>query len=165
MNKRAVFIAIALLLAASVAPGGEVEPRQPGPKDKCPVCGMFVASHANWIAGIVFRDGATVFFDGPKDMFRYYFDFPRYEKGKTKEDVVEMFVTDYYTTKRIPARDARYVTGSDVHGPMGEELVAIRGMNEAETFRKDHNGKKVLSFDEVTPAEIPGGGGMHMHGN
>ena len=44
-------------------------------KDKCPVCGMFVAKYPGFLAQIQFRDGSIAFFDGPKDFFKYYFYF------------------------------------------------------------------------------------------
>jgi nitrous oxide reductase accessory protein NosL len=40
-----------------------------------------------------------------------------------------------------------FVTGSDVLGPMGKELVPILGREAAETFRRDHAGEKLLRFD------------------
>ncbi len=51
-------------------------PVKPGPRDRCPVCGMFVSKYPNWIAQIEFKDGSREFFDGPKDMFRYYLKRP-----------------------------------------------------------------------------------------
>ena len=164
MRTRMVFLAVTLLLGTSFTSGGEVEAVNPGPKDKCLVCGMFVAPYTNWVAEIVFKDGTYAAFDGPKDMFKYFFDIPRYAKGKTKEDVAKVFVTEYYTTKRIPAADAHFVLGSDVYGPMGEELVPVKGKKEAEQFLKDHNGKKILPVDRVTPEDIPGMAGMRKHG-
>lgn len=122
------------------------------------------AKYKNWVAEVVFKDGTYAVFDGPKDMFKYYFDIPRYEKGRTKEDVAKVFVTDYYTTKRIPAADAQFVLGSDVNGPMGKEMVPVKGKKEAEQFLKDHDGKKILTFDMVTPGDIPGMNAMHGHG-
>jgi nitrous oxide reductase accessory protein NosL len=164
MIKQAVFLIVLLLVGASVALAGEPDVVKPGPKDKCPVCGMFVAKYPSWLAEIVFKDGRYAVFDGPKDMFKYYFDIPRYEKGKSKEDVAKIFVTDYYTTKWIPAADAFFILGSDVYGPMGEELVPVKGKREAEEFMKDHKGKKMLTFDQVTPEEIPNGMKTHKGG-
>jgi hypothetical protein len=59
---------IFLLLLMSVPSlwAGEITPVKPGPKDKCPVCGMFVAKYPDWVAALVFSDGSTVFFDGVK---------------------------------------------------------------------------------------------------
>lgn len=128
---------------------------QPGPKDKCPVCGMFVSGYPNWITEIIFKDGTYAVFDGPKDMFKYYFNISKHTKGMTKNDISSLFITEYYTTKIISARDVHFILGSDVMGPMGNELVPVLGKKVAEQFFKDHKGTKMLAFDEITPEDIP----------
>ena len=50
------------------------------------------------------------------------------------------------------AQTATYVIGSDVLGPMGHELVPHGSAEEAREFLQDHRGRRVLRFDEVTPA-------------
>lgn len=144
------------------------EPVKPTDKDKCAVCGMRVTPYPNWIAEIVFKDGSYAVFDGPKDMFKYYFNISKYNKDKTKDDIKAIYVTEYYTTKLVNAKDVYFVIGSDVMGPMGKELVPVMGKANAETFMKDHKGKKILTFDQITPADIPSGmmkmKGMKMKG-
>jgi nitrous oxide reductase accessory protein NosL len=144
-----VLVAVALWAGAAVA-GGEAVP---GPKERCPVCGMSVAGYRSWIATAVFQDGSQVFFDGPKDLFNYYFDISTY--GRRAEEVEGLFVTEYYTTRRISAREVFFVTGSDVLGPMGQELVPVKGREAAESFRRDHGGKRILTFDGVDFTEVP----------
>jgi nitrous oxide reductase accessory protein NosL len=61
-------------------------------------------------------------------------------------------VTDYYALRRVDARGAWYVLGSDVFGPMGRELVPFAAEQDAREFLADHRGKRVLRFFEVTPA-------------
>jgi len=63
-------------------------------------------------------------------------------------------VTEYYSTKLMKAEEVYFVGGSDVKGPMGDELVAIRGRDQAETFLKDHAGKKLLQFDGKSLTEL-----------
>lgn len=134
---------------------------KPSDKDKCPVCGMFVHKYPKWIAEIIFNDGTYAAFDGPKDMIKYFFNVSKYNRNKTKADIAEIYVTEYYTTGRMKAEDVLFVTGSDVFGPMGVELVPVRGMEEARSFMKDHKGTKILRFSEITPADLPGM--MHKH--
>jgi nitrous oxide reductase accessory protein NosL len=129
---------------------------EPAKKDKCSVCGMFVYKYPEWIAEIIFKDGTYAVFDGPKDMFKYYFNMSRYNRGKTKEDISGIHVTEYYTTKHVSAKDMFFVIGSDVYGPMGDELIPVKGRKEAETFAKDHKGKKILKFEQITPEDVPG---------
>jgi len=127
---------------------------RPGPEDRCPVCGMFAHKFEAWVASIVFADGSAVFFDGPKDMFRYYLRPEEYQRGEKAKDFAEIYVTDYYTTESIPARRAFFVVGSDVMGPMGKELVPVGSAEAAETFRRDHKGERVLAFDEIELSDI-----------
>jgi copper chaperone NosL len=51
---------------------------------------------------------------------------------------------------RINARDAFYVIGSEVLGPMGHELLPLETREDAEEFKRDHGGKQILRFEDVT---------------
>ncbi len=153
MKRRAVIIGIvlSLALAGAAAAAGPVKPSN---RDKCPVCGMFVAKYPDFLARIVFRDGSCAFFDGAKDMFKYYQNMKKYAPLKTMEDIVSIYVTDYYTLEPIDALKAHYVVGSDVTGPMGRELIPFEKEDDAAEFMKDHGGKRRLGFDEVSPELI-----------
>jgi len=135
---------------AETARAADPAPPTPGPKDRCGVCGMYVAKYPQWIASVRFTDGTVVFFDGPKDMFRYLLDLGTFKPGASAEQVAAVFVTDYYSTRPIDGRTASYVIGSDVMGPMGAELVPAADPGHAETLLKDHAGKRIVSFGEVT---------------
>jgi copper chaperone NosL len=145
---------ILICLAASSSWAGEKKALKPSPKDKCPVCGMFVAKYPDWVTAIRFRDGATVFFDGAKDMFKYYLDLKKYASSKNLSDIEKIQVTNYYDLTSINGFDAFYVVGSDVYGPMGRELIPFTKEGDAREFLKDHKGKSLLKFQEVTPALI-----------
>jgi nitrous oxide reductase accessory protein NosL len=88
------------------------DPRPPTAEDRCGVCGMFVAKYPNWVATVVFADGSQVFFDGPKDMFRYILNLEDF--NAEDREISEVFVTDYYRTAFIDAKSAFFVSGSDV---------------------------------------------------
>lgn len=124
---------------------------RPAAADRCSVCGMFVSKYPAWAAEIVFNDGSYAVFDGAKDMFIYYFDIRKYNPSKKREDISSMYIMDYYAVAFIDARSAYYVGGSDVHGPMGKELIAFAAESDAREFKEDHKGKAVLSFGAVTP--------------
>jgi nitrous oxide reductase accessory protein NosL len=118
---------------------------------KCPVCGMFVGKYPKWAAQMVI-DGKTYYFDGVKDMMKFYIfdaDFP-YDRSQ----IERMRVTDFYTLESIPAKEAFYVLGSNVYGPMGNELIPFKKLKDAENFMNDHKGKKVVRFDEIEPDMI-----------
>lgn len=147
----AIVAAASLLAAPAAARSGD---DRPGPREKCPVCGMFVAKYPDWLAGVRFKDGSRAVFDGAKDLFKFWFDPGRYLPSRTRDEVVSLFVTDYYALEPLDARAALFVVGSDVYGPMGRELVPFATRGEAEEFLRDHRGKAILAFDEVTPAVV-----------
>jgi nitrous oxide reductase accessory protein NosL len=146
---------LVLLLLVLALPAGAGEFPDPKPRDLCPVCGMVVSKYPPWIASVVYRDGHAHHFDGAKDLFKYLFDLPRYAKGHRTQDIARIGVTEYYEVKRIDARTAWYVIGSDVLGPMGHELIPLASRADAEEFMRDHQGKRILRFDEVK-RDLPG---------
>ncbi len=118
---------------------------------KCPVCGMFTAKYPKWV-GLIEVEGKKYYFDGVKDMMKYYIfdvDFP-YDREK----ITEFKTTDFYTLEGISTRDAFYVIGSDVYGPMGNELISFKTEDAAKNFMEDHNGKAIVKFDEITPKMV-----------
>lgn len=152
----------ALLLAGWAAlaaiPAAAQEPvlPQPGTKELCPVCGMLVSKYPNWTALALYKDGHAHFFDGAKDLFKYLAEYPKYAPGHTREEIAGTYVTEFYGLTRIPAEQALYVVGSDVMGPMGHELVPLANREDAAEFQRDHQGKRILGFDEVTPELLRG---------
>ena len=112
---------------------------------------MFVAKYPDFIAQIVFKDGTYAFFDGVKDMMKYYFDLPKYNPAKTTADIAHVLVTDYYSMKLADGLAAWYVVGSDVYGPMGKELMPFREEAAAKEFKVDHKGTAILLFKDITP--------------
>jgi nitrous oxide reductase accessory protein NosL len=129
---------------------------KPGPKDKCPVCGMFVAKYPDFIAVLTFKDETHAFFDGVKDMMKYYFSLQKYSPSKKRDDIGQIHVTDYYSLGLVDGFKAFYVVGSDVYGPMGKELIPFEKEADAGEFRKDHKGKSVLRFQDITQDIVKG---------
>ena len=147
---RCLVSAFIVLLAWPLVSAGEKSPITPAAKDKCPVCGMFVAKYPDFASEIIFKDGSVALFDGVKDMFKYYFNLAKYDKSKKIGDIDSIYVTDYYDLKWIDGYKAFYVEGSDVYGPMGRELIPFEKKEGAEQFMTDHIGKSLLKFDEIT---------------
>jgi nitrous oxide reductase accessory protein NosL len=138
------------------ASSGPVGVPDPGAQDTCPVCGMFVAKYPEWIATVLYRDGHAHHFDGAKDLFKYLLDLDKWAPGHRSEDIAAIGVTEYYGLARIDARGAWYVIGSDVLGPMGHELVPLDTRDDAEEFLRDHAGRRILRFGEVTAGLLDG---------
>jgi len=115
---------------------------------KCSVCGMFTAKYPKWVATIKEEDGKTYYFDGVKDMMKYYFDPERYHHKE--QAFTEILVSDYYTLKPITAKKAWYVIGANIYGPMGNEFIPFKTDADAQEFLKEHFGKKIVKFSEIT---------------
>ena len=154
--KRITAAIVIALFAVSLAGAAELAPAKPGPRDKCPVCGMFVAKYPDFLASVVFRDGAVFHFDGVKDLMKFYVRLDRYSPGRKQADIDGVWVTDYYRMKLIDGRRAHYVIGSDVYGPMGKELIPFEKKTGAEEFLKDHRGERIILFEGITPEVIRG---------
>ncbi len=136
---------LALPLAAGPAPSA---------REKCPVCGMFVAKYPDWMAVLRFKDGSALSFDGPKDLFTAYLDLKRYAPGRSPADVAAIEVKDYYSLRVVDGFRAVFVIGSDVTGPMGRELVPFAEAGDAAVFLKDHQGRRSLRFGEITASVL-----------
>lgn len=127
--------------------------------EKCPVCGMYTYKYPRWAAQIFYENGAQKqhwSFDGVKDMMKFYFDplrWGNYAIAK-KENIVKILVTDYYSQKGIDGTKAYYVIRSDIYGPMGHELIPFESLSDAETFKKDHFGKKIIEFKDIIEDEV-----------
>ena len=120
-------------------------------KERCPVCGMFVRPYPKWITQVQFEDGSHYSFDGMKCMCRFYFNPEKFDTTRKKRDIKLILVRDYYTLKFIRHDTAFYVVGSDVFGPMGHELIPFDSEKNAGTFLTDHNGLKILRFNQINP--------------
>jgi len=151
VRKVLVCMLMTLAFTTSAFAGGP-KPVTPLAKDKCPVCGMFVVKYPDFVAQIIFRDGSYAVFDGVKDMLKYFGAVSRYAPSKKPADIVAIYVTDYYSLRHIDGYRAFYVTGSDVLGPMGKELIPFAGKSDALEFMKDHKGTSILTFQQITPA-------------
>jgi nitrous oxide reductase accessory protein NosL len=134
----------------SRAAGAVVAVPKPGPKDLCSVCGMIVAKYPNWTATVVWKDGRVHHFDGAKDLFTYLLRLSKYAPTRSARDLAAVAVTEFYDLRPVDARQAFYVVGSDVLGPMGHELVPLATRADADEFIKDHHGRRVLRFADVT---------------
>ncbi len=135
-----------LLTASSLgaAPRDKIEA-----EERCPVCGMFVAKYEAWITQISVDESTLFSFDGVKDLMAFYHN-PEKFNGPERSAFSEIWVKDYYSLKWLDGRQAWYVIGSDVHGPMGHELIPFASKEAAESFLADHKGRRILTFDEIT---------------
>ena len=130
------------------------------PKDaKCPVCGMFVYKYPKWSA-LIEINRKRYYFDGVKDMMKFYIfdgDFP-FDRSK----ISKILVQDFYTLQPISAKDAWFVIGSNIYGPMGNELIPFKDKESAKEFMQEHKGEKILRFNEISPSIVMGLDGIEF---
>lgn len=144
----------ALALALVAAPGGAAAagPIAVPERARCPVCAMFVAKYPGWAAEVATADDRTWYFDGVKDMMKFLYDTAAYGVDDLPEaGALKIRVTDYYAQSGLDARAAHYVIGSNVYGPMGNELIPFATAAEAGAFAADHAADRVLTWDAITP--------------
>ena len=115
-----------------------------GKEHRCANCGMLTSKYPNWEEIIVLSSGDTLYFDGPRCMF-----FTLLNSDKTSGGIKTVKVKDYYTLNYIDGENAFYVIGSDVMGPMGKELIPFVSEEAAKQFLKDHQGERIIRFNDV----------------
>ncbi len=153
-----LFLIICFILSGVVMYANQVAHAhfvKPAEDDIGPVCGMPLDKDPEWASVIMFKDGKHVKLHGPKHMFVYYFNVAKYDSRHDMSDISTMHVIDYYSRKNIKAREAYYVLGCNVTGPMGDDLIPLKDRTSAGKFREKHGGE-ILSFDEITPEVIYG---------
>ena len=112
---------------------------------------MFVSMFPDWSARIEFKDLTYSTFCGPKCMSRFYLNIRKYNPTKNANDLASISVKDYYSKASIDALQAFYVIWSDIYGPMGHEPIPFEKEADAKRFLREHKGKKIIRFKDITP--------------
>ena len=121
---------------------------------RCPVCGMYPGRFPHWAAQVIFRDGASQFFDSPVDLLVFLARIERYNPSYAAADIAGRFVTDADTRKWISVEQAYFVHGSNALGPMRDgDLPAFASRDQALRFAA-RNGGRVLRPADITAAEL-----------
>jgi nitrous oxide reductase accessory protein NosL len=136
---RTLAAAVLLLIAACGETSAE--------RERCTQCGMFVDIAPTWTTGATTREGRRIRFDTPRCLVAWL-------ATPAGRDATSLWVTDYYRQQHIPAREARYVIGSDVIGPMGPDFVPLADDTMAIRFREDHHGTRTLDFADLDLTQL-----------
>jgi copper chaperone NosL len=134
----------------------------------CPVCGMVVGggleSSATYAyrdgrltgfggaAASVFKDGNVVSFEGARCLFVYNTIPKRF--GIDVGNIVHQYVTDFNNKNFIEVNKAVFVLGSAIKGFMGYDLIAFSTREEAEKFRSQYGGKRIVEHGTVGIADV-----------
>jgi nitrous oxide reductase accessory protein NosL len=138
MTRRACLALAAALAIASALPGCKKE-------ERCQTCGMRIDHKSVWRAEAD-AGGRAVSFDSPRCALEALL------RPKPGPKVEALRVQEFYSTAWRPAANVRFVLGSDVLGPMGQDLVPVDPERVAK-FIADHHGRAV-SLGEITPAVL-----------
>ena len=109
----------------------------------CRHCGMPSQEYPKWKVKVVTEKG-PIWYCSPRCMFISVKKKDNGHKGIKSIDVIS-----YYATNTIDAKTALYVTGSDILGPMGHDLVPLKDKAAAKDFKNEHKGQTIVSFDDV----------------
>jgi nitrous oxide reductase accessory protein NosL len=108
---------------------------------RCSYCGMKLDMTSAWRTELVMKSGETREFDTPHCALAF--------RLGAKDDVKTVRVQDFYDRQWHDAADVRFVTGSDVAGPMGPDLVPV-DTARVPKFTKDHAASRALELDAIT---------------
>jgi copper chaperone NosL len=123
----------------------------PVDQDRCPVCNMVPARYPNFNAQLIMADKKRFHFCSTQCLFEFMQEPPKH--GASTGDVGDVWLHDHVSGRYIFGKNAYYVVGSKVHGPMGPEAIAFDLKSEATDFAKA-NGGQVFKFGKITPAAI-----------
>lgn len=97
---------------------------------------------------------AAHFFDSPIDLFAFLQRVNRHDRRYTLDDVAVSFVKDFETGQWIDARNAYFVHGSSIRGPMRDADLPSYASRKAAINQSRSLGGNVLTFAEIAPELI-----------
>lgn len=124
--------------------------------DECHVCGMIIVEWAGPKAESINKhNGETLKFCSTTDLFAWWLQ-PENKTLQAQIYVHDMSVAHWDRPQDehlVEARDAWYVTGTDLIGAMGPTLVSFADKAAAQKL-VDEKGGRILTFDEVDLAVL-----------
>lgn len=120
------------------------------PADRCPVCAMAVIKYPKFAAAIQLTDAKTYYFCATGCMIRAWLH-PEIHLGCGGQELARPVVQEYLTGRPMDAREAVWVAGSDVIGPMGPYLTPL-APSSVEAFVKRHGGHRTFRLAEMDDA-------------
>lgn len=135
MHRRAFLVAIvasALACNAKGKPAGE----------RCSFCGMTIDPASAWLTELVMIDATKTTYDTPRCAMTAW-----RTRGVAAKSVR---VQEFYERGWRDGNEVDFVTGSDVDGPMGPDLVPVSPTKSAK-FMVDHAGGRALKLEAITP--------------
>ena len=105
-----------------------------------------------WVAKVVTKKQKEFFFTSPKSVLEFYYTPKKWPEAKVNspEDIKYIIVTDYKTGNPIDAKYAFFVYGSNKISFAGDDLPAFKSIDHAKNFMKNNNGRRILSFNDLS---------------
>ncbi len=138
--------ATAIASKQKLTPEGNPNPTD---DDRCPMCAMRIADHADWAGAIELNNGDTFYTCSVRCTLATAMNSAKF-LGVPPDEIKRVRVPHYLEKgKSLDARSALYVIDSDVRGPMGLALLPAASRKEAGVLVKRHQGR-ILTRDQVT---------------
>lgn len=106
---------------------------------RCATCGMKIDEGSRFTTWLLV-DGKELTFDTPQCALHAW-------RGPY-DSAHDARFREYYSQEIKSAKDLAFVSGSDIAGPMGPEIVAV-SKEQAERFVREHGGGPPLSADAL----------------
>lgn len=124
---------------------------KPVPRDaRCSVCGMYPARFEKWAAQVIYKDGASHFFDSPVNLHVFLADVSRYTSAYTETDIHASYVTDLSSGAWVEVSTAWYVLGSKALGPMRDGNLPAFATRESALAFSDAQSGTVMAAGDIT---------------
>lgn len=124
---------------------------EPSEQDRCVVCNMVPAKYPKFNAQALTADKKRFHLCSTQCLFELLKEPRKYGAGTN--EVGDVWVHDYVSGRYLFGKNAYYVVGSKILGPMGYEAIAFDLKSEAMDFIRE-NGGQVLKFNNVTIEKI-----------
>ena len=146
-------ILLSFLVLVTVGLAGDIKLLENNATD--PVYILPLKKYPKWLCEAKLKSGNIVQFSSVKSMMTVYLHQPYFIKHKFLDsNITDIYVQDYISGKKVDAKVAKYVFGSRIVGPHGDDLIPFENDQNAKLFMLKHGGTKVLSFPKLTKGLI-----------
>ena len=146
-----IFLALTILVSFSFA--GEIKLLENNATD--PVYILPLKKYPKWLCEARLQSGKTVQFVSVKSMMTVYQHQKYFKKHNfIDSNITNLYVQDYLTGKKVDAKKAKYVFGSRLVGPHGDDLIPLSSDENAKIFMLKNGGTKVLPFEKLSKGLI-----------
>jgi nitrous oxide reductase accessory protein NosL len=146
-------IVILFMLICAVSYGREIKLIENNATD--PIYLLPLKKYPKWICEADQKSGKRVFFSSVKSMMSVYLHQPYFIKHKVLDsNITKLYVQDYLNGRKVDAKKAKYLFGSNVIGPHGDDLIPFESDTNAKLFMLKNGGAKILPFSKISKGLI-----------